>query len=52
MILKKVNIPEPTLTGFTFTGWTGSNGTTPEHNISVSKGNSENKVFKANFVSD
>ncbi len=49
---RAVNLSEPTLTGYTFTGWTGSNGTIPEHNISVNKGNEEDKIFRANFISN
>lgn len=42
-------LPEPTKTGFTFKGWTGSNGSTPQKNVTVSKGSSGTKSYKANW---
>lgn len=37
----------PTKTGTTFLGWNGSNGTTPELAITISKGSTGNKDFNA-----
>lgn len=42
-------LPEPTKTGFTFKGWTGSNGSTPQKSVTVSKGSSGTKSYKANW---
>jgi len=42
-------IPNPTRTGYTFLGWTGSNGSTPQKNISISKGSTGNKSYTANW---
>ncbi|MEG2235156.1 MAG: InlB B-repeat-containing protein, partial [Clostridia bacterium] len=39
----------PTKTGYTFTGWTGSNGTTPQININIVKGYIGNKSYTANW---
>ena len=40
---------EPTKSGYTFTGWTGSNGTTAQKNISITLGATGNKNYKANW---
>ena len=42
-------LPIPTKTGYTFTGWTGSNGTTPQKNVTISKGSTGNKSYTANW---
>lgn len=39
----------PTKEGYTFTGWTGSNGDTPQKDITIKKGTAENLSFKANW---
>ena len=39
----------PTKTGYTFTGWTGSNGTTAQTSVSIAKGTTGNKNYKANW---
>jgi uncharacterized repeat protein (TIGR02543 family) len=39
----------PTKAGYTFTGWTGSNGTAPQKSVSVSKGSTGNKAYTAVF---
>ena len=39
----------PTKTGYTFTGWTGSNGTTASTSVSISKGSTGNKSYTANW---
>ena len=38
----------PTKTGYTFTGWTGSNGSTPQPSVSIAKGSTGNKAYTAN----
>ena len=45
-------LPTPTRTGYTFTGWTGSNGTTPSLNVTVSKGTTGNLSYIANWKTD
>ena len=42
-------LPTPIRTGYTFTGWTGSNGTTPSLNVTVSKGTTGNLSYIANW---
>ncbi len=42
-------IPQPTKNGYTFTGWTGSNGTTPQTSVTVAKGSMGNKSYTANW---
>jgi len=39
----------PTKTGYTFNGWTGSNGTTPQTTVTIAKGSTGNKNYTANF---
>ena len=39
----------PTRNGYTFTGWTGSNGNTPQTSVSIQKGTSENLTYTANW---
>ena len=39
----------PTKTGYTFIGWTGSNGDEPQENVVVEKGSTEDKRFVANW---
>ena len=40
----------PSKTGYTFTGWTGSNGTTPQTSVSITKGSTGNKTYTANWI--
>ncbi len=40
----------PTRTGYTFVGWTGSNGTTAQTSVSIVKGSTGNKTFTANWT--
>ena len=42
----------PTKIGYNFTGWTGSNGNTPNINVSIEKGSTGDKSYKANYVVD
>ena len=39
----------PTRTGYTFTGWTGSNGTTTQTSVTIKKGSTGNKTYTANW---
>lgn len=43
---------EPTRTGYTFTGWTGSNGTTAQKSVTVSKGTTGNLTYTANWTAN
>ena len=42
-------LPQPTKTGYTFSGWTGSNGTTPQKTVTVNKGTRGNLSYIANW---
>lgn len=42
-------LPQPTRTGYAFTGWTGSNGTTPQKTVTVNKGARGNLSYTANW---
>ena len=39
----------PTRTGYTFIGWTGSNGSTAQTSVSITKGSTGNKSYTANW---
>jgi uncharacterized protein (TIGR02145 family)/uncharacterized repeat protein (TIGR02543 family) len=39
----------PTKTGYTFTGWTGANGTTPQTTVQILKGTFGGKTYTANW---
>ncbi len=40
----------PTKDYYTFVGWTGSNGNTPEDSVTITKGSIGNKTYNANYV--
>ncbi|MCQ4838853.1 InlB B-repeat-containing protein [Neglectibacter timonensis] len=42
-------LPQPKKEGYNFTGWTGSNGTTAQTEVTIVKGNTGNKEYKANW---
>lgn len=42
-------LTNPTRTGYKFIGWTGSNGSTPQMNVSIAKGGHTNLTYKANW---
>ena len=45
-------LEEPTRTGYTFAGWTGSNGTTPQTDVGIAKGSTGNLYFEANWTAN
>ena len=45
-------LTNPTRTGYTFTGWTGSNGNTPQTTVTIAKGSTENRTYTANWTPD
>lgn len=47
-----ITLNNPTKPGYTFTGWTGSNGTTPSTNVTIPAGSTGNKSYTANFAED
>ena len=42
-------LPTPSRTGYTFNGWTGSNGATPQKSVTIAAGSTGNKSYKANW---
>ena len=40
----------PTRTGYTFAGWTGSNGTTPQTTVTIAKGSTGARSYTANWT--
>lgn len=45
-------LPTPTKTGYTFAGWTGSNGTTKQTSITIKKGSTGNLSYTANWTAN
>ena len=45
-------ISNPTKTGYTFNGWTGSNGTTPQTSVSIAKGSIGAREYTANWTAN
>ena len=48
-VVDSFTLPTPTRTGYTFTGWTGSNGTTPQKTVTINKGTRGNLSYTANW---
>ena len=46
----KITLPTPTRANYTFTGWTGSNGTTPQKTVTIPAGSTGHKSYKANWT--
>ena len=46
----KITLPTPTRANYTFTGWTGSNGTTPQKTVTIPAGSTGHKSYKANWA--
>lgn len=44
-----ITLKNPTRNGYAFTGWTGSNGSTPQKTVTISKGSTGNKSYAANW---
>ena len=42
-------LSEPSKKGYVFTGWTGSNGSTPQKGVQITQGSMGNKNFTANY---
>ena len=43
-------LPTPSKFGYTFTGWTGSNGTTAQKSVTITKGSTGNKSYTAHWT--
>lgn len=44
-----ITLKVPSKTGYSFTGWTGSNGTTPQNSITIPSGSTGDKSYTANW---
>ncbi len=44
-----ITLNNPTKNGYTFKGWTGSNGNTPQTSVQITKGSTGNKTYTANW---
>lgn len=47
-----ITLNAPIKVGYTFDGWTGSNGTTPEKQITINKDDTGNKIYTANWTAN
>jgi len=47
-----ITLTNPTREGYTFAGWTGSNGTTPQTTVTIEKGSTGDKSYTANWTAD
>lgn len=47
-----LNIPRPIKTGYTFLGWTGSNGNKNQLDVSITHGSIGNKVYTAHWAAN
>ena len=45
-----ITLKNPTKIGYTFTGWTGSNGTTKQKSVSIASGSTGDKTYTANWT--
>lgn len=46
-----ITLSKPTKAGNIFNGWTGSNGTSPQKNVTIPRGSTGNKSYTANWES-
>ena len=44
-----ITLNNPTRSNYTFLGWTGSNGSTPQKSVKITKGSTGNKTYTANW---
>ena len=44
-----IELPRPTREGYSFHGWTGSNGNIPQKDVSIYEGSSGDKFYQANW---
>ena len=45
-----ITLDNPTKEGYTFTGWTGSNGETPQTSVTIATGSTGDKSYTANWT--
>ena len=46
---ENITLQNPTRNGYTFIGWTGSNGDTPQTTVTIPKGSTGNRTYTANW---
>ena len=49
LLSENITLVNPTREGYTFDGWTGSNGNTPQTEVTISTGSTGDKTYTANF---
>ena len=49
VITPDFTLSNPTKVGYEFTGWTGSNGSTPQMTVTITQGSTEDKSYVANW---
>ena len=47
-----ITLKNPSKTGYSFAGWTGSNGTTAQTTVKIAKGSTGNKSYTANWTAN
>ena len=47
-----ITLVNPSRAGYVFTGWTGSNGATPQKTVTIPHGSTGDKTFTANWMED
>ena len=47
-----ITLNNPTKTGYTFAGWTGSNGSTKQTTVTIPKGSTGDKSYTANYTAN
>ncbi len=47
-----ITLNNPTRAGYTFAGWTGSNGTTAQKSVTIAKGSTGNRSYTANWTAN
>lgn len=47
-----ITLDRPTKTGYGFSGWTGSNGDTPQQTVTIETGSTGNKSYTANWTTN
>ena len=47
-----ITLKNPTRTGYTFTGWTGSNGSTAQTSVTIPSGSTGNRSYTANWTAN
>lgn len=50
--LDRFTLPTPTRTGYTFSGWTGTNGTTPRTSVTIGYKDSGDRTYTANWTAN